>query len=294
MCVIWEWSTEHTLWSVYNSLFMCVTWEWSTVHTLWSVYNSLFMCVAWEWSTEHALWSVYNNQTVYVYDLRMKYRAYIMTCVQQSVCVCDLRMKYRAYIMICGQQSDCVSVWPENEVQSIHYDLCTRVWLFMCMTWEWSTEHTLWFVYDSLFMCVTWEWSTEHTLWSVYNSLTVYVCDLRKKLRAYTMIDVQQSHCLCVWLPWWPSGKASASRAAGLGSIPAFPVGLFSSLSNTSDIIIGILVATLPGSWHHWVNIGTSWLGVNILWQVEIASLICSFCLSVAACTIVRADLSRR
>ena len=42
-------------------------------------------------------------------------------------------------------------------------------------------------------------------------------------------------------------------------------------------------MAILPGAWHYRVNAGTGWAGVSILWLGEIESLICTFCLSVAA-----------
>ena len=41
--------------------------------------------------------------------------------------------------------------------------------------------------------------------------------------------------------------KASALRAADLGSIPAFPRGTFSGSSHTSDLNCITLVAALPG-----------------------------------------------
>ena len=44
--------------------------------------------------------------------------------------------------------------------------------------------------------------------------------------------------------------KASTSRVAHLGSIPAFGVDLFSRSSHISDLKIGNPVATLPGAWH--------------------------------------------
>ena len=90
-------------------------------------------------------------------------------------------------------------------------------------------------------------------------------------------------HVSTLWLPRWPSRKASASRVADLDSIPAFGWDLFPGP-----------VATLPGAWHYKVSTGTGWPGVSILWLGWIASLICNFCLSVAACTIVYADASLR
>ena len=53
-------------------------------------------------------------------------------------------------------------------------------------------------------------------------------------------------------------------------------------------------MATLPGAWRYRVSAGTGWPGVCILWLGEMESLICNFCLSVAAHTIVLADPSLR
>ena len=59
--------------------------------------------------------------------------------------------------------------------------------------------------------------------------------------------------------------KASASRAADLGLIPAFTLDLFSRSSHRTGLNIGAPVATLPGVWRHWVSAGTSWPDVSIL-----------------------------
>ena len=53
-------------------------------------------------------------------------------------------------------------------------------------------------------------------------------------------------------------------------------------------------MASLPDTWHYRVSAGPGWPGVSIIWLGEIASLICNFYLSVAACTIVWADPSLR
>ena len=87
--------------------------------------------------------------------------------------------------------------------------------------------------------------------------------------------------------------KASASKAEG----PEFESRLqrdFSGSSHTSDIKIGIPVATLPGAWRYRVSAGTGRPGVSILWLGEEESLICNFYLSAAARTIVWADPSLR
>ena len=90
--------------------------------------------------------------------------------------------------------------------------------------------------------------------------------------------------------PRWPSVvEASALEAEG----PEFESRLrrdFSGLSHTSDFKIGTPVATLPGAWHYKVSAGTGRPSVSILWLDEVESLICSFCLSVAARKIVCAD----
>ena len=61
-----------------------------------------------------------------------------------------------------------------------------------------------------------------------------------------------------------------------------------------SDLKIGTPVATLPGTWPYRVSAGTGRPGVSILWLGEMDSLICNFCLSVAARKIVWADPSLR
>ena len=71
--------------------------------------------------------------------------------------------------------------------------------------------------------------------------------------------------------------KASASRAEDLGSNPAC-ARIF-----LGDLKIGTPVFTLSGAWRYRVSAGTGRPGVSIL----VESLICSFCLSVAARTIV-------
>ena len=77
--------------------------------------------------------------------------------------------------------------------------------------------------------------------------------------------------------------KASASRAADPGSIPACAMHLFSGSSHTSDLKIGNPGAALPGAWRCKVSAGTGRPGVSMLQLSEIESLICNFYLSVAA-----------
>ena len=66
------------------------------------------------------------------------------------------------------------------------------------------------------------------------------------------------------------------------GSNPAC-AGIFSRSSHTSDLKIGIPVATLPGAWRYRVSTGTGRPGVSILWLGEVERWICNFYLSVAA-----------
>ena len=87
--------------------------------------------------------------------------------------------------------------------------------------------------------------------------------------------------------------KASTSRAED----PGFESRLqqdWSGSSHTSDLNIGTPVATLPGTWRYRVSTETGQPGVSILWLGEVESLICDFCLSVAARKIVWADSSLR
>ena len=87
--------------------------------------------------------------------------------------------------------------------------------------------------------------------------------------------------------------KASASEAED----PGFESRLqrdFSGSSHTTDLKIGTPVATLRGTWRYRISAGTGLPGVSILWLGEVESLICNFCLSVAARKIVCADPSLR
>ena len=53
-------------------------------------------------------------------------------------------------------------------------------------------------------------------------------------------------------------------------------------------------MATLPGAWRYIVSAWTGWPVISILWLGEMDSLVCDFCLSVAARKIVWADPSLR
>ena len=92
-------------------------------------------------------------------------------------------------------------------------------------------------------------------------------------------------------LSQWPC-KAYALRVADPQSNPAFPVGLFPC--RVVPVKIVALVVTLRGTWQYRVIARIGWPGVSKLWVGEMASLICSFCLIVEACTNVKANLSLR
>ena len=83
-----------------------------------------------------------------------------------------------------------------------------------------------------------------------------------------------------------------ASTATELGSIPAFTADLFSRLNHISDLKTGTPVSMLPGTWHHIVNARTGWPCDSIWCMDEIESLIGNFYFSMAAHTLVSADLS--
>ena len=51
----------------------------------------------------------------------------------------------------------------------------------------------------------------------------------------------------------------------------------FSGITHSSDLKIGIQVATLPRAWHYRVSIMTGWPSVSILRVAEEKSLICNF-----------------
>ena len=88
--------------------------------------------------------------------------------------------------------------------------------------------------------------------------------------------------------------KASASRATDPRLDSRLRCRDFTRSCHTSDLKIDTPVATLPGAWRYRVSAGTGRPGVSILWPGEMESLICNFCLSVAARKIVWADPSLR
>ena len=63
--------------------------------------------------------------------------------------------------------------------------------------------------------------------------------------------------------PFQPNGRAYASRAADLGSIPSFAVDL--GPSHTGDFKMAAPIATLPDAWRLRVGAGTGRPGVSIL-----------------------------
>ena len=83
--------------------------------------------------------------------------------------------------------------------------------------------------------------------------------------------------------------KASTSRAEARRSNPPLRRGDFSMSSHTSDLEIGIPVATLPGAWRCTVRPG---IGVSVQSLGEVESCICVFYISVVTRRIVRADRS--
>ena len=86
-------------------------------------------------------------------------------------------------------------------------------------------------------------------------------------------------------LAWWLRRPPWEQKIPALNPACA---GIFLGSSHTSDLKIGTPVATLPGAWRYRVSTGTGQPGVSILWLGEVESVICNFCLSVAAHKIVQ------
>ena len=86
--------------------------------------------------------------------------------------------------------------------------------------------------------------------------------------------------------------QVSAYRAVDLGFDSCLHCAFF-QIESDRWLKNGAPVATLPGAWRYRVSAGTGWPS-SILWLGEIESLIRNFCLSVAACKIVRTDPSLR
>ena len=59
--------------------------------------------------------------------------------------------------------------------------------------------------------------------------------------------------------------KVSTLRAEKLGFDSCLRTGNFSRVSHTSDLEIGMPVATLPDAWCYRVSAGTGWCGVSLL-----------------------------
>ena len=87
--------------------------------------------------------------------------------------------------------------------------------------------------------------------------------------------------------PRWPSGKGVRLERGGTGFNSRFLRRAFSRSSYTRDLQISTPVATLPGAWRYKIRAGTGWPGVSNTMTGKIKSLICNFCLSVAAREIV-------
>ena len=87
--------------------------------------------------------------------------------------------------------------------------------------------------------------------------------------------------------PRWPSGEASNYKTGDPRIKPRSP-----RSSYTCDLQVGrpLLVGTLSGAWRHRVSPRIGWRGVSILRLGQIAGLIGSFRVSVAARTVVSTD----
>ena len=77
--------------------------------------------------------------------------------------------------------------------------------------------------------------------------------------RSYMVPPSDQSHHLAGLVV-----KVPATRAEDSGFESRLRLG-FSGLSHTSDLKIGTLVATLPGTWRYRVSVGASRPSVSIL-----------------------------
>ena len=81
--------------------------------------------------------------------------------------------------------------------------------------------------------------------------------------------------------------KASALRVEDHGFESSLRQDFNPGSSHTSDLKIGVPVATLPGVWRCRVSGETGQPSVSILWLGEMESLFCNFYPSVAARKIV-------
>ena len=108
------------------------------------------------------------------------------------------------------------------------------------------------------------------------------------RLTAHRLVGPDWLHTL--WAQW----PGAHVKSGGPGFGPCFLQGAFWGLRHITHLHVGTPVDTLAHAWRYRVSTETSWPGVSILWLGEIASLVCYFCLSVAACTCVWADPSLR
>ena len=106
------------------------------------------------------------------------------------------------------------------------------------------------------------------------------------------MVCMAHLHSAAVCFPYAAIGP-SDMESGRPGFEPRFPHEAFSWSSHTSDLLCAP-AAALSCAWLYKGGNGTGGPSVNVLWLGEIASLICSFCLSVLICTIAWADLSQR
>ena len=88
-------------------------------------------------------------------------------------------------------------------------------------------------------------------------------------------------------LPHWPSGKDILLKSGRPGFDSRLCHRSFSRSSHASYLENGTPVATLSGTWRYRTSAGTGQPSVSILGVGGIERLIRSFCLSVAACTLV-------
>ena len=124
----------------------------------------------------------------------------------------------------------------------------------------------------------------KRTVWYSKEEHSTVLCMIVHNIIWYGAVFVPVRYCVVHHLVGLVV-KVSVSRTQDLG----FESCLwrdFSRANHTSDFKIGTPVATLPGAWWCRVSTGTGWTSVNVLWLGEVESLICSFCLSVAACKI--------
>ena len=89
--------------------------------------------------------------------------------------------------------------------------------------------------------------------------ILLFACKTRKLAGRFPLLNfLRQTASLTKWLRRPPRERKIP------GSNPACAV-IFSGSSHTSDLKIGIPVATLPGAWRYRVSAGTGRPGVSIL-----------------------------